>query len=293
MVVLAVVVQAGNALGQAGNILVSDAFNRADSTTLGTADTGQVWTQVSGTVGIVGNAGGNTNGNQGIVAINVGVSDYDAQFTTPASSADTFIFHFRYTNLSNTWRLAMDTNSYRLVLIKGGALTYTSPDFGVPGSNDTLRVVADGSTITVYLNGVLVHTDTSNALPTGSSVGWRVSSSTARFDNLVVRSLVVPTATSPPAATATSPPAATATSPPAATATSPPAATATSPPAATATSPPAATACAVNGPCGAPVVVVGFGEGASGTDYLMIVILLVGFGLLVVLRVVDMFVLRR
>ncbi len=56
---------------------------------------------------------------------------------------------------------------------------------------------------------------------------------------------------------------------------------------------PDVTACAVNGACGSAVVVVGHADGSQGAEYLIVAVLLFGFGGLIVLRVVDIFVVRR
>ncbi len=55
----------------------------------------------------------------------------------------------------------------------------------------------------------------------------------------------------------------------------------------------APTVCASNGQCGFGIIVTGYSDGAEGSNYLIITILLFGFSILVLLRIVDMFVLRR
>ncbi len=55
-------------------------------------------------------------------------------------------------------------------------------------------------------------------------------------------------------------------------------------------------ACASAGPatvCGVAMVMVGYGDGTQGVSKLLVVIVLFGFSMLICLKLVDMFVLRR
>jgi len=77
----------GGGVAAAGpTTIVSDAFNRADSTTtMGNADTGQTWVPNSGTWGITSNQADHiVNTSQNTTIVDSGVSDCTVQVTFPS-----------------------------------------------------------------------------------------------------------------------------------------------------------------------------------------------------------------
>lgn len=197
---------------QRGGPLVSDSFDRADSTTsLGTADSGQVWTAHSGTWGISSNKGylASTTG-QAAASVDAGASDVevsaDITLSPTTDRADAGLV-FRLADDSN-YLLALinkvtGSNSIQLFKRQAGSFTHLASvgsQGHVNGTTYDLRVVANGSSIEVFRDdtSVLTHTLSGADLTTfGSNTrhGLRVHrGSTAddggtRFDNFLVETL--------------------------------------------------------------------------------------------------------
>jgi len=181
----------------------TDAFGRADSsTTLGTTDTGQTWSVLSGTWGISSNAAyepGAVNGAQHAVVTDSGLSDCVVQVTVPVLSglSGNAGVVFRATDDSNYWRFviggATDNNWYFQKKV-AGSFSLVGTGGGV-AAGDVLRVVLGGNTITVFKNGTQMATTTDSFNSTATKHGMSNSASSAgqgtvaRLDDFSVRAV--------------------------------------------------------------------------------------------------------
>lgn len=172
-----------------------DLFTRADSTSsLGTATSGGAWTAVAGTWGIISN--------QGYLATRVGDSiatlatssatmDITARITLGTGSSNPGIL-FRYQDSTNYLLVLFALSNQKIDVFRRVAGTYTnisSNSVSIAASTAyTLRIVANGTTVTTYLNGVRVKVDTGvTQFASSTGVGLRQDDATAaRYDNLVV-----------------------------------------------------------------------------------------------------------
>lgn len=171
-------------------ILISDSFNRTNNTTsLGTTDTGQTWVVVSGTWGIISNqAYAPIPTNPSIAYVDAGISDISVTETITWISNEGFVF--RYTDASN--HLLVRISSTGLGLFKNVTGTSTSIGnyaFTPTTTTYTLKVVAQGSSITVYLDGTQRITATETFNQTSTKVGMREASSSGRLDDFLVESI--------------------------------------------------------------------------------------------------------
>lgn len=171
---------------------VTDTFTRADSTTsLGTADTGQVWSALKGTWGI-------SSGKAYLVASDGGGEDelavLDAALANGTISCDFTTWQtgqriiFRATDYLNCLFATFDAAN-NVACYKRVAGTFTSVGTGTftSVSGMTASVVASGSSITVKGNGttVISLTESFNASATKHGIGIP-DGFTARFDNFSV-----------------------------------------------------------------------------------------------------------
>lgn len=175
---------------------ITDSFNRANSGTLGTADTGQAWTTHAGTFSIVSNKASSTNAS-GVIAATLDASladiDYSIDMTLHASGSSNPGMVFRWSDINNFFEFTVTASFCRLYRRLAG--TFTSVGSSVlalsPGSTYTFRVHAVGSAITCYANGVAVISATNTALTTNTRCGIGVAlesgnTNGALFDNLSI-----------------------------------------------------------------------------------------------------------
>lgn len=164
--------------------LVSDTFNRADSTTsLGTADTGQVWTvPTTGAVwGISANRAYLTNTTaQSLAVVETGVADCTVSVTMPVVGDAGLCF-----------RVIDDNNNFVLTasqLYKRVAGSFTAVvTFSTIVAGDRVSVVLSGATIVVKVNGADVASTTDTYNQTATRHGLRSHGATApRFDDFTV-----------------------------------------------------------------------------------------------------------
>lgn len=161
---------------------VWDSFNRTDSATLlGSTETGQAWTALSGLWGISGNSAYEVNNTgQAITVVETGVSDCTVSATLLAIQ-DTGLC-FRVTDNDNNFV----TNPSGLFRKQFGAYTHIG-SFPSINSGDRLAVVLSGSTITVKVNGTAVLSVTDTFNQTATKHGLRAHNSPlARFDDFEV-----------------------------------------------------------------------------------------------------------
>lgn len=177
-------------------VLATDNFDRADSTTgLGTAVTGQNWSSHAGTWGISGNKA-YTVVDWSVTCLNVtgsANSKVSADISVNASNDNGGIVA-RLSDPSNFFLFNFQSTDQKLYLYKyvGGSATslQSVPLTLASGTTHNFAVVAYGSQIKCYVDGVLYITvnDTFNA--TNTWQGFRQTSSTMQyFDNFKVESL--------------------------------------------------------------------------------------------------------
>lgn len=182
--------------GSGATTIVSDTFTRANSGTLGTATTGQTWTD-SGALafGISSNKAVVASGvNFGVTTLNSGTNNgtitVDATWTTNA--AVMIVFRSDGTG-SNRWifELSLDGTSVDLTKTIADADTtiQTQPFVHTNGTTYSLKVVLNGSSINCYVNNVLKITATDAQWQANTKHGLGIyspSAITASFDNFLV-----------------------------------------------------------------------------------------------------------
>jgi hypothetical protein len=185
-------------------VLVSDSFNRANSTTtLGTTDsyaggTAKTWALFGlGAYGINNNqayASTAPGSGRNVAYVDAGVSDGSVScvISNITQSSEFPKLCFRIQNEANMLYVEYEWNSGQIDLRKyvGGTSTLIGQYSGTFIVGATLKIVTNGSSITVYLNGtqIITATDTFNQTQTR----WGICSynyPNPRFDNFVVSDL--------------------------------------------------------------------------------------------------------
>lgn len=172
--------------GGGGSTLVSDAFNRADSTTsLGTADTGQTWTALAGTWGISSNKAYQvTSSTQAYAVIDAGVGDCTIGLTL--STVGSGGITFRASDATHLWFIDATTSSGNLYRCDGFGPNLIA-NLGTSWSNgDVMTVVLSGSSIVVKKNGTTVYSTTDSTYATNTKHGLRDYSGAGRYDDFSI-----------------------------------------------------------------------------------------------------------
>lgn len=147
-----------------GILLSADSFDRTDSTTnLGSTDGAGArdplaWVQNVGTWGITSNtAYTSASVNQSTATIDFGTPDVDIHLTLAALS-DCGIT-FRFTTFADCWLVRYQPVPAQFQLIKRASGSGTVVGHTDTGNNggDVYRVVAVGSSITAFRNGIALH----------------------------------------------------------------------------------------------------------------------------------------
>jgi hypothetical protein len=184
-------------------VLVSDSFNRADSTNIvGTTDSfnggsSKTWNTVTGTWGV--------NGNQLYISsatsddyiyVDSGVSDnYSVQVDISRVTNSEQWLVFRFADKNNFLMFGFPgTGAARLYRRVAGTFTsmITTSLTPIAGTIYTLKVQVSGSTITLYNGGTQIGTVTYTGLTTNTGVGLRNGNATitgVRYDNFQVEDL--------------------------------------------------------------------------------------------------------
>ena len=178
-----------SALAQTGPLLVSDTFTRSNSSTLGTANTGQRWTTHYGSAGI--------NSNTAQLLSSSVLATLDSATSTGSVSVrvtvpdDQFWLVVRLTNSTNYWRFGRSASgrAYELQQIRNNSIG--SPKISKPATRsaqagDVLRCELGNPGIECSVNGVVVVRTSDEFNDEATRVGLAGVSSNARFDNLVV-----------------------------------------------------------------------------------------------------------
>jgi len=153
---------AGPVTVAAAGATITDSFNRANSAvTLGTTDTGQMWTAHAGTWGISSNQAYCVVDASGVNFATVpAAADGTLQFTIPVTgggSGGSPWGAFRFTDIDNT--LYVQGNGIEALALRKreGAAASTLATGTIPNlsANDVVKVVLAGSSIKIYVNDVL------------------------------------------------------------------------------------------------------------------------------------------
>lgn len=162
--------------------LVSDSFDRANASVLGSADTGQPWTNFYNW-GITSNkAVFNSSGNEGTAVIDAGVADCTVQATITGANASLCVRSARTVVGTFSEFVATRTEVYRR---SGGSWTFVGTFSSAFADGDVQKVVLSGTSHTWYKNGASVLSYTSTFNQTETEHGIR-SSGTSTFDDFTI-----------------------------------------------------------------------------------------------------------
>lgn len=139
-------------------LLVSDAFNRANASVIGTADTGQIWSNLQGTFGI--------SSNRLSLITGTGGSTYDVA-AIESGSADVIVEATTYLqNYNGIAARITDANNFIIFREQGGTFSLLSNVNGtmtdIADSNVTyvygakMKMILSGSSVKCYVNDSLV-----------------------------------------------------------------------------------------------------------------------------------------
>lgn len=180
----------------------SDSFNRADSAvSLGALDGGQlsgaVWTSLVGTIGISSNKAyaAVLVGDEAVSIFDSGMSDAEfAALTTATASGDCGLI-FRQVDVDNYLiTIIPAANSVKLYERVAGSFTElgTASPTAALNAEHTVKVVARGSSIQVFVNGVRVINVTTTRFQTATGCGLRIggAGSTALGNSFSVKAIV-------------------------------------------------------------------------------------------------------
>jgi hypothetical protein len=174
-------------------VLVSDSFNRADSTTLGIADTGQSWQSLgTGIFGISSNqAYQSTTGADSLVYIDTTQTDVKTSVVIAVNQGQPGVF-FRIVDANNLFRALRVSGTLYLQKKTSGTITTISTKTLAYVTNEKLSVISksDG-TIEVYVNDVLQISATDNTYVTSTKQGFGVGSANVgtRWDTFQIEDL--------------------------------------------------------------------------------------------------------
>lgn len=165
---------------------IGDSFSSADSTGLGTSETGHLWTVTNGSYNIVNKAAvAMTTGNNKAY-VEAGFTDHWP--TIRIDSLPSLGQHWvmtRFADASNHYRFGSNGTDWVLEKVIGAASTTlaTFPNMksliGVARTYIGLRMV--GTTLEPYINGVKVGSVVDSALTAGTKVGFQASPTNATF----------------------------------------------------------------------------------------------------------------
>jgi hypothetical protein len=166
-------------------LILWDSFNRTDSsTTLGTADSGQSWTNVTGNWGISANRAYNATIGNNIAVIDTGHTNYDMEVQIQTVGAD-FWLQFNYVDSSNRFR--WNGGTAQKIIGGGIATTYGMTGVGL-ANGDLMQIKKRGDRVTFFLNDNPIDSIVDTTLRNATIVGFQGADASATyFDNLIVR----------------------------------------------------------------------------------------------------------
>lgn len=187
-------------------VLVSDSFNRANSTTsLGTTDsyaggTAKTWAVFgTGTYGIISNQAYAPSGSGHNVAyVDAGQSDVTITVTFAAydmAGSGGAKIGLRIVDNENMVNIQARTDGIVIYYYSGGSSTTVNDTAGTLVAGDVIKVIASGTSIKVYRNGTLFSSATVALNQTATKHGINAQTyPAARFDNFMIEDVVTPVA---------------------------------------------------------------------------------------------------
>lgn len=173
-------------------IIVSSTFDGANSTTtLGTSNTGQPWTSLTGTWGVSNNKAYLVSGTSNNIAY-VDAGKVDVSVSTDITWGNSGGLALRVVDANNFILLRINTTAVQLYkLVTGTATLLKSYNFTpVSGQIYNLRADLRGSTITCYLNNAQIFEGYCTAFDTATKYGFKQNATTTDlYDNFTVQSI--------------------------------------------------------------------------------------------------------
>lgn len=171
--------------------VIGDNFNRTDNTTgLGTAPSGQSWSNNSGVMAIKnGKASPNADVNTRAI---IDSTVANGRIATRISALDTQAFIvFRLLDGSNFLRVGyINSSQIELQKIEGGVSTVLGYKSSlIYTANDLLEVEYSGSTISVFLNGDKIIASSSTFNQSSTSIGLQATKVGTLFDDFTFKTL--------------------------------------------------------------------------------------------------------
>jgi hypothetical protein len=180
--------------GTPGFSTITDSFNRANNgATLGTADTGQAWTNQVGVLGVNSNTcyPATLSANEALATLDSTITDVKVKLTpTTMSTAGRFASVVgRYADNNNYYLAQTDTSNSQLYKRVAGTYTQLGSDAAAVAAGTVLELRCVGSTISLWGNGVELVSVTDTDLTAGTNCGVRVGgagSTVLRMDTFSV-----------------------------------------------------------------------------------------------------------
>lgn len=172
--------------------IVNDTFNRADSaSSMGTSDSGHVWTALQHTWGISSNTAYDTSSSSdGTCYVDSSNADCTLQVTlsTFGSKAG---FTFRVQDINNHYIIRVQSSPTDVVCFRRESGTYNlqaSNSISAPANGDVVKLVLRGPLAMFFINGVLKLAFTNSTFSTETEHGLHtLNDGTTRFDNFTVK----------------------------------------------------------------------------------------------------------
>jgi hypothetical protein len=159
---------------------LTDDFDLADGTVVGTSSGGQVWTQVSGTdrIGIIGNAATNLTTGNCRVYFDITASNYTIMAQIGAITSECNII-LRWVDVSNYLRLQLlPATALLQEVVSGVATTIFSAAGSTRSAGDIVRVENSRDRVQIFVNGVIYGEHLTTRFNTSTSFGLQMSGAT-------------------------------------------------------------------------------------------------------------------
>ncbi len=170
--------------------IVGDTFTRADGA-IGTAESGQSWTNSAGTWLVSSNQAAAQNNENSIATVETGVSDGEAEVRIGALGTGSGYLVVRFHDAGNFLRIGYSSGVWQAQTV----VAYNATSLGVmvvdhaPAVGDRIRVRYRGTAVTAYVNGVPALSCTCTDHTTRTKCGMQTQNNTTRFDDFWVMSL--------------------------------------------------------------------------------------------------------
>lgn len=168
--------------------IVTDSFNRADSATLGVADTGEVWNSNAYAVGVFGISSNqaylSTPNANSYAVLETGMTNISIKCTAVYSGTGEWGLVARWEDSNNFLKINFVSNYwiYIRTRIAGVETNITSSGFNQLPNGTVVRVDIVGDAVQVYLNDVLRATgDLAGSLTTGTQAGLASNATTGNY----------------------------------------------------------------------------------------------------------------